>query len=114
MTHNSKVPSGVSSGGTAVTSAVKPVQHEDLDNNTAAFHPQNPEGSMIKELLLKHRMQEQQRAAAAAAAASLNNKSTTVTTPCETTAYHSSKAKVMLPTVVTAKHNEVCHTLSIT
>lgn len=110
----SKIPSVVSSSivGGGGPPPVKPVQLEDLDNNTAAFHPQNPEGSMIKELLLKHRMQE--RAAAAAAVASLNSKSTVVSavTTASEAAYQNSlvgvpKAKLMVPTVVTAKPNEV-------
>ena len=112
----SKIPSVVSSSvvvGGGGPPPVKPVQLEDLENNTAAFHPQNPEGSMIKELLLKHRMQE--RAAAAAAVASLNSKSTVVSaavTTASEAAYQNSlvgvpKAKLMVPTVVTAKPNEV-------
>ena len=107
-----------SSQSVAPSAVGKTVHTEDLQEGSSSnglppFHPQNPEGSMIKELLLKHRMQERQ--AAANAVASLNSRLPSVTsvtavpsgeTPPAQNPHHVTK-KPLLSTVVTAKPSEV-------
>ena len=106
-----------SSQSVAPSAVGKAVHTEDLQegssNGLPPFHPQNPEGSMIKELLLKHRMQERQ--AAANAVASLNSRLPSVTsvtavpsgeTPPAQNPHHVTK-KPLQSTVVTARPTEV-------